>query len=115
MNTIDINKKVAVLSVEHPAEVLAMKAVVLSIALLLCGYVFLVSRTALNVIASREADARAAKLESALGMLQQRYYTLAQAITSDRAAHLGLQPVAETAYVYRPSTVGMAYTPDTAN
>ena len=85
------------------------------IALMLCGYVYVVSATALNVMAGREADAHAATLEGRLGALQQRYYSLARAISAESAVSLGLAPVAETDYVYRPSTVGIVYTGDNAN
>jgi hypothetical protein len=115
MNTIDINKKVTALSVAHPAEAILLKACMAAIVLMLCGYVYVVSVTALNVMAGREADAQAASLEGSLGALQQRYYSLSHAISKETAAQMGLQPVAETAYVSRPSTVGIVYTADNAN
>ena len=115
MNTLDINKKIDALSVAHPAEAWIMKACIALIALMLCGYVYVVSATALNVMAGREADAHAATLEGRLGALQQRYYSLARAISAESAMSLGLAPVAETDYVYRPSTVGIVYTGDNAN
>ncbi len=112
---IDIHKKTAALTVQHPAELVLFKVFGAAIVILACVYVYLVSATALNVIASREATAHAAVLESAVGTLQQQYFALSQAAAAVAPASLGLAPVADTSYVYRPTTVGVLYPADNAN
>jgi uncharacterized protein YlxW (UPF0749 family) len=114
MNTV-INKKIAALSVEHPAESFVLKSCAVSLAVVLCAYAYLVAATALNVIASKEASTRATALEGQVGSLQQRYFDLSQSISSESIAALGLSPVVDTVYVYRPSTVGLAGSADHAN
>ncbi len=96
-------------------EDLALRAFSIGIALSLCLYVYLVSATALNVIAGREASTKAAALEGDVGILQQRYFSLSRSVAKTPTGELGLMPVTATAYVYRPTSVGMAYTPDNAN
>jgi hypothetical protein len=96
-------------------EDVALRAFSIGIALSLCFYVYLVSATALNVIAGKEANAKAASIEGDVGLLQQRYFSLSHRVANTRADAIGLVPVVGTAYVYRPSSVGMAYTADNAN
>lgn len=115
MNTALIHTKRHALSIAHPMEAFALRAVCVGIGLSLCAYVYLVSQTALNVIAGREATAHAASLEGAVGSLQERYFSLSRSVAKTPAGSLGLAPVASTAYVYRPSNVGMAYTANNAN
>lgn len=107
MNTV-IHKKIAALSVEHPAELLILKAAGFALATILCAYVYLVASTALNVIASKEATLRASALEGEVGSLQEQYFALSQSIGASSLDALGLTPVVGTAYVYRPSSVGLA-------
>lgn len=114
-NIIDIHKKSSALTVEHPAELLLFKVFGGIIVVFACAYVYLVSATALNVIASREASARAANLEGAVGTMQQQYFALSQEAAAASPASLGLAPVSDTSYVYRPTTVGLASPADNAN
>ncbi len=107
MNTV-IHRKVAALSVEHPAELLILKAAAFVLAVILCAYAYLVAATALNVIASKEATVRASALEGEVGSLQEQYFALSQSISASSMDSLGLTPVVATAYVYPPSSVGLA-------
>jgi len=54
-------------------------------------------------------------MTSSIATLQQRYFDLSQDMTKQTAVNLGLSPVAATAYVYRPGTVGLAHTADEIN
>lgn len=112
---LDIHKKSAALTVAHPAELLLFKIFSAAIVIFACTYVYLVAATALNVIASREASARAATLESAVGTMQQQYFALSQAAAAAAPASLGLAPITETSFVYRPTTVGLVSPADNAN
>lgn len=109
MNTATlIHKKVAALSVEHSAEAAALRAFGALLALLIVAYVYFVSMSILNVMARREALAQASTLQSQTAELEQRYFSLSEAMTPEAAGSLGLAPVEETAYVYRPGAVGLA-------
>lgn len=114
MKTI-VHKKISILTAEHPAEHLVFNAIILAIVCTCCLYAYLVSMTALNVIAGREAAARAATLESTVGSMQQQYFALSQAVAAAAPDSAGLVRVAETAYVYRQSTVGLVTSTDNAN
>lgn len=110
-----VHKKISILTVEHPAEQFVFRGIVLAIISVCCLYAYLVSMTALNVIAGREATARSARLESTVGRMQQHYFTLSQTVAAAAPNSVGLVPVSETAYVYRQSTVGLVTAADNAN
>lgn len=110
-----MHTKVAALSVEHPAELLIFRSCVVVLAALMAAYAYLVAATALNVIASKEASSRAAALEGEVGTLQQEYFALSQSVSDESIGAFGLTPVTHTAYVYEPSTVGLAGRADHAN
>ena len=47
-------------------------------------------------------------IESSISTLEQGYLALSEGITPQRAGELGLMPVGETAYIYRPGNAAMA-------
>ena len=96
------------LSIEHPYERLVLRYLLAIFCACLCGYLYFVSSSVLNVIAQREADQYAQKLEGRIGTLEQRYFALSHEVTPQNAALLGLVPIQKTAYVYRPGSVGIA-------
>jgi hypothetical protein len=106
-----VNKKLSVLSYEHPAEAVVFRALCLLLAIISCLYLYFVAASVLNVIARKEADASAASTQSSIGQLEQHYFTLSQSITPDEAAKLGLSPVTETNYVYLPGNAAAASLP----
>jgi hypothetical protein len=112
---IDIHKKSSIFTVSYPAELLLLKFFGAIACILACTYVYLVSMTALNVIASREAATRAASLESTVGTMQQQYFSLVQEAAMIPPESLGLTPVGHTSYVYKPTTVGLLSPADNAN
>ena len=103
-----LNKKFTVLSIEHPIESALFRYVSTLLCLLVLTYVYFVCASVLNVIAQREAGKTAQRLEGAIGTLEQQYFALSHEITPQNAADLGLVPIAKTAYVYRPGSVGVA-------
>ena len=103
-----LNKKFTVLSIEHPMENAAFRYVCILFCMLLLTYVYFVSASVLNVIAQREAGKTAQRLEGAIGTLELQYFALSHEVTPQNAAELGLVPIAKTAYVYRPGSVGVA-------
>jgi len=109
-----IHKKVVALSVEHSAETMVLRSLFALVALLLLAYLYFVSASILNVMARKEALARADTLQSQTALLEQRYFSLSQELTPIAAQELGLAPISGTDYVYRPGTVGVASISNTA-
>ena len=62
----------------------------------------------MNVIARKEALAQSSQIRGVLGSLEQKYFALSDGITPQIAPGLGLAPIENTQYVYKPSTVGVA-------
>lgn len=103
-----IHKKVLALSVEHSAENMVLRSLFAVACLLLIGYLYFVSASILNVMARKEALGQASSLQSETANLEQRYFTLSQAMTLQAAQELGLAPIGKADYVYRPGSVGLA-------
>ena len=105
-----MNKKLSILTVEHPFESLAFQALVGVSFVLIFSYIYFVSASVLNIIVRKEAVAEAAQISTAIGNSEQKYFAMSQGVTLEAGAVLGLAPVSKTAYVYRPGTVGQAAT-----
>ena len=90
------------LSLEHPRERFILRALGVTLAALICAYLYFVTASVLNVIASREAETQVSSIQSKIGSLEQQYLTLSQAADPQEGASLGLSPVEKTHYVYRP-------------
>jgi hypothetical protein len=103
-----MHKELSILTIEHPAERRIRSILVLMLLALTLGYLYCVSASVMNVIARKEAVAKAASLESSIGSLEQDYFELAQTVTPASGERLGLSPVAHTAYVHKPSAVASA-------
>lgn len=103
-------REMRVLAAEYPAERLAFKILIALLAVLVFAYFYFVIASVLNIIARKEADAQASKIESAVGDLEQQYFALSQEITPQAARELGLAPVSQTQYVYRPGNDASADT-----
>lgn len=96
------------LNAEHPLENKAFRALLATLLILVFAYIYFVGASVLNVIARKEALARATQLTTAIGGFEKEYFAVSQGITPDAGADLGLAPVSNTAYVYRPGAVGQA-------
>ena|SRR3989344_530141 len=96
------------LSTEHPAEFLMRRVFAVALIALICGYLYFVSASVLNVMARKEALTRTALIQGSIGGLEQEYFKLSQSVRPNSGAALGLSPVAQTQYVYRPGNVGAA-------
>ncbi len=99
-----MNKRISILSLEHPLERFAFQALFAVLVLFLFAYLYFVTSSVFNVIARKEAETRAAQLESAIAALEHEYFALGEAIDADSAHTLGLAPISHTSYVYRPGT-----------
>ena len=99
------------LNSEHPFENAAFNTFIAVLMLLIFTYVYLVGSSALNIIARKEALAQAEQAGSEMGRFEREYFAASEKVTPEAGLSLGLAPVAKTAYVYRPGTVGQARAP----
>jgi len=104
---LQLNKKITALSAEMPFEYLALRTLIVMVGILIFAYLYLVSASVLNVIAQREAAQASAQLESNIGVLEGRYFSLSKEVTPVHAEKLGLLPVSQSSFVYRLDTVGV--------
>ncbi|MEN9561599.1 MAG: hypothetical protein RIQ56_872 [Candidatus Parcubacteria bacterium] len=108
------HKRISILTVEHPYETIAFRVFCATLFLLVCAYLYFVSASVLNVIARKDAMRQSLELTAKIGSLEQRYFNLSDSTTKEIAEELGLSPIAQTAYVFRPGNVGANYTKQAA-
>ncbi|MDO8522483.1 MAG: hypothetical protein Q7S08_04355 [bacterium] len=96
------------LNAEHPLEGVALKTFFIALFALTFAYIYLVGSSALNVIARKDALSQAAQVGATIGNFEREYFAASQKVVPEAGLSLGLAPVAKTAYVYRPGTVGQA-------
>ncbi|MDP3965646.1 MAG: hypothetical protein Q8Q13_02500 [bacterium] len=96
------------LNAEHPLEAIAFRAFFILLLGLIFVYIYLVGFSALNIIARKEALAQAAQAGALIVNSERAYFAASQKVVPEAGLPLGLAPVAKTAYVYRPGTVGQA-------
>jgi len=100
-----------VLNAEHPLESVAFKVLFIVLFGLIFAYIYLVGSSALNIIARKEALVQVSRAGALIGNYERGYFAVLQKVTPEAGLLLGLAPVAKTAYVYRPGTVGQAKVP----
>jgi len=93
---------------EHPMESMALRILFAILILVVCGYLYFISSSILNVIARKEALAHVSAIQGSIGGAEQRYFELTKAISPQSGPSLGLAPIANQHYVYRPGNVGAA-------
>ena len=96
------------LSREHPLEGAVIRTLSILLIALICGYLYFVSASVLNVMARREALSQVSQIQGTIGASEQQYFALSESISPQEGASLGLSPVLNTQYVYRPGNVGAA-------
>ncbi len=96
----------ASLSVEHPAENLALRILSIALITIVCGYLYFVTASILNIIARKEALAQVSVIQGSIGAEEQRYFELTKSISPRSGPGLGLAPITGETYVYRPGTIG---------
>ena len=96
---------------EHPLEHTAFRSLIAVLFILISAYLYFVTASVLNVIARKEALSQSTRLGTAIGAYERDYFAISQTVKPDAGLPLGLFPVANTAYVYRPGTVRQAETP----
>ncbi len=96
------------LMMEHPYERILARCLTIAVVTLVAGYLYFVSGSVLNVMARKDALTQVTKIQGAIGGLEQQYFALSQDVTPSTGGVLGLAPVENTQYVYRPGNVGAA-------
>ncbi len=102
-----MNKRISILSIEHPLERTALQVLFGATIFLLCLYLYFVTASVLNIIARKEASAAAANISTKIAMMEQQYFDLSSAVNPETAPSLGLAPIEGTDYVYRPGTAAI--------
>ncbi|MDB5238397.1 MAG: hypothetical protein JWM46_667 [Candidatus Kaiserbacteria bacterium] len=98
------------LSSEHPLEQVITKVLFITLAVLLAGYIYFVGSSVMNIIARKEADAQTTQIQSSIAVLEQQYFAVGQSVSPEKQASLGLSPISNTDYVYRPGNAASAGT-----
>lgn len=108
-----MNKHIAALSVEYSFERVAFRALFALLGIILCGYLYFVGASVLNIIARKEASRSSVSLQSSIAVLEKQYFDLSAAVTPQSASTLGLSDLGDTDYVYRPGATAAAETAGT--
>jgi hypothetical protein len=104
-------RQTQVLAVEYRAERIALTLLIALLAALFFGYFYFVIGSVFNVIGERQADAESSNLQSSIATLEQQYFSLSQSLTPQSAADMGLAPIQNTQYVYRPGNAAAISSP----
>lgn len=108
-----MNKHLAILSLEYSYERVAFRVLFALLGIILCGYLYFVGASVLNIIARKEASRSSASLQGSIAVLEKQYFVLTEAVTPQTGASLGLSQVNATDYVYRPGATAAAQSADT--
>ncbi len=103
-----MNKHIAILSLEYSFERVAFRVLFALLGIILCGYLYFVGASVLNIIARKEASRSSVSLQSSIAGLEKQYFALSEGVTPETGSTLGLSPVHETDYVYRPGATASA-------
>ncbi len=92
------------ITAEHPYEGHLIRALLLVLAALACGYLYFVGASVLHIVARKEASAETVRLQSAIAGMEQEYFALSEEVDESVASGMGLVAVETTHYVYKPGT-----------
>jgi hypothetical protein len=101
-------RQTAVLAVEHPVERIAFTLLIGVLAVLICAYFYFVIASVFNVIGEKQADVASSNMQGNISTLEQQYFSLSQGLTPQAATDMGLAPIQNTSYVYRPGNAAAA-------
>lgn len=104
-------RQTPVLAIEYPAERLAFNMLIVLLAVLFCAYFYFVIVSVFNVIAEKQADTASASLQGSIASLEQEYFSLSQSLTPAAASEMGLAPIENTQYVFRPGNAAVIDSP----
>ena len=105
-----MNKKISILSIEHPLENILLRALFVLLGALFCAYLYFVGASVLNIIDRKEASAEVTRLQSTIAGMEKEYFVLTSAVGPLAAVELDLTRLSGTDYVYRPGNAASADT-----
>ena len=108
-----MNKHLAILSLEYNYERVAFRVLFAVLGVILCGYLYFVGASVLNIIARKEASHSSVALQSSIATLEKNYFLLSESVNPQAGQSLGLAPLHTTDYVYRPGATASAGQTDT--
>lgn len=103
-----IQQTKALLAQEYFWEAHLRRLLVLCTAVAFIVYVYCVAASILNVIARKEADARATSFAAAISAHEATYFSLTQAITEESLEAHGLFAISDKHFVTRTPTLGLS-------
>lgn len=98
------------LAIEHPFERVLRQVLFVVLALLVLAYLYFVAASILNIMARKEANAATLAFQTSIAQMEGDYFTLSQGLDPQYAGALGLAPVGNTTFVYRPGNAASADT-----
>ncbi len=108
-----MNKHIALLSLEYTFERIAFRVLFAALGIVLCGYLYFVGASVLNIIARKEASHASVAVQSTIAGLEKQFFALSEGVTPETGSSLGLAPVSGTDYVYRPGATAVLSPADT--
>ncbi len=108
-----MNKHLVILSLEYTFERIAFRVLFAVLGIILCGYLYFVGASVLNIIARKEATRSSVAIQSSIAGLEKQFFALSESVTPETGSSLGLAPVNDTDYVYRPGATAALTPADT--
>lgn len=96
------------LATEHALEPIIRQALFALLIVSFFLYLYFVSASVLNIMARREASTATLALQSKVAHMQAEYFALSESVDSAFAGSMGLAPLEDTHYVYRPGNAAAA-------
>ncbi len=103
-----VSEKRVSLAHEHALEPVVRQALIALLAVFVCAYLYFVTASILNIMARKEANTAVFALQGAIAQMESEYFALSHSIEPDAGARIGLAPVRNTQYVYRPGNAASA-------
>ena len=97
-----MHRHISILSIEHPLEGALWRSVTTLLVLSVMLYLYFVSSSVLHIMARKTAISDAARLQSSIGHMESEYFALTESLSQDEARLIGLAPLSDTSYVFRP-------------
>lgn len=103
-----VTEKRVSLAHEHPYEAHARQILFALLAVMIFGYLYFVAASVLNIMARKEANTAVFALQSTIAHMESEYFALSHSMQPENGARIGLAPVEDTHYVYRPGNAASA-------
>lgn len=103
-----VSEKRVSLAHEHALEPLGRQVLFIILAVFIFAYMYFVAASILNIMARKEANTAVFALQGAIAQMEGEYFALSHAIEPESGTSLGLGPVEDTHYVYRPGNAASA-------